>query len=168
MTAATAAGTQHCQASRATSTAVHAARLAAQLNDLFHSRSWRITAPLRLIATLYRRLRAAIREGRLGSGSKRRLKALLRRCGHALLRRPRLAAAAMFALKRLPGLKNRLRGILFATVPAGTATDIDSDTYTDTDINNDNAPAASARNYASPRAQRILAELVQAIAARKP
>ena len=57
------------------------AQIAAQLHLILNSRSWRITAPLRFAGHLLYRFRTAASEGRLISGGKRRIKALLCRLG---------------------------------------------------------------------------------------
>jgi len=57
------------------------AQIAAQLHLILNSRSWRITAPLRFAGYLLYRFRTAASEGRLISGGKRRIKALLCQLG---------------------------------------------------------------------------------------
>jgi len=57
------------------------AQIAAQLHLILNSRSWRITAPLRFAGHLLYRFRTAASEGRLISGGKRRIKALLCQLG---------------------------------------------------------------------------------------
>ena len=60
------------------------AQAEAQLNNVVNSRSWRATAPLRRIVAGLRRIKSAIKEGRLASAIKRRIKSRLYRPGTAL------------------------------------------------------------------------------------
>ena len=69
---------------RATQAEVRAAQAEAQLNNVVNSRSWRATAPLRRIVAVLRRIKSAIKEGRLASAIKRRIKSRLYRPGTAL------------------------------------------------------------------------------------
>ncbi|HYD80945.1 MAG TPA: class I SAM-dependent methyltransferase [Paucimonas sp.] len=128
-----------------------AARYAEQLLAVLHSRSWRITAPMRLAGGYARRFRAAAREGRLGSGIKRRLKALLRATGLAVQRHPGLSRAALTVLDRFPTVKYRLRALL------------------QTPVNIEPAPVAKADGapVLSPRAAHFHARLKKAVGARK-
>jgi len=135
--------------SRSIQAEAHAAQLAAQLDALFRSHSWRITAPLRLIARNCRRLGSAIRERRLIGGIKRRVKPSLRRLGQAVLRRPRLTQLVLDVLNRFPGLKFRLRNMMLGPTLASIG----------------QSPETPHTKH-SARTLRILAELKRAIAAR--
>ena len=134
--------------------ATHAAQLAAQLHDVFHSRSWRITAPLRFMMISYSRLSSALREGRFVSGGKRHLRSWLRLAGQATLRRPRLKQAALRLLDRVPAVKRRLHSIMFDPANVG----------------DDEQPPQPMRPPSpfSPRTLLILDELARAIDSRKP
>ena len=68
----------------ATQAEARATRAEAQLNNVVNSRSWRATAPLRRIVAGLRRIKSAIKEGRLASAIKRRIKSRLYRPGTAL------------------------------------------------------------------------------------
>ena len=68
----------------ATQAEARAPRAEAQLNNVVNSRSWRATAPLRRIVAGLRRIKSAIKEGRLASAIKRRIKSRLYRPGTAL------------------------------------------------------------------------------------
>lgn len=83
-----------------------------RLDAVLHSTSWQITAPLRSVSTQCRRLLSAFREGRLTSGVKRRIKAVLRVCALGVTRHPRLKRALLAALKFFPPLHRRLRAML--------------------------------------------------------
>lgn len=87
----------------------------ARTEALLLSTSWRITAPLRSAGALYYRVR---------NGLKRRLKALLLRCGQRVLRSPRLKTLARRLLPLVPGLHARVYGLLLqarATTPVALA-----------------------------------------------
>ena len=90
-----------------------AAQIEAQLCSILNSRSWRITAPLRFIAGLSRRIKAALREGRLLSGINRRIKSTRRQPGAAVQNPRNLPprAARIYAeLKKTVELENTKRG----------------------------------------------------------
>ena len=98
-----------------------AAQLAAQLNDMLSSRSWRITAPMRGLGDIARRLRSAAREGRLLKAVARRLlgrgtlHAIVRRILWRLVReidrRPAWRDATLRNESRWPGIASRLRAL---------------------------------------------------------
>ena len=98
--------------------AQHEARLAQaeqsarQIADLLQSSSWRVTAPLRTVGGVARRLRSAQREGRLGGAVRRRLAGAVRRAALAVLRRPRLKRHARSVLALFPGLQRRLHRLV--------------------------------------------------------
>lgn len=103
---------------RAAQSSARAEQLALQLIDVYNSTSWRITAPLRMVGGYARRLKSAVREGRLASGLKRRMKSTVRIAGQAALRQPLVARAAMALLDAAPGLKLRLRTIIYPETAA--------------------------------------------------
>lgn len=121
----------------------------AQVQAMLLSRSWRITAPLRYAGSVFYRVRSAVREGRVASGVKRRIKSVLRQMGHAILRRPELTRTTLSVLNRVPGFKRRMQNIMRPP---------------------ENPPQivqAPQPSHLSPRAARIVAELKKAIDARK-
>ena len=83
-----------------------------RLDAVLHSSSWQITAPMRSVGTLCRRLLSAFREGRLTSGIKRRIKSGLRICALAVMRHPTLKSGLLAVLKLVPPLHRRLRAML--------------------------------------------------------
>lgn len=92
-----------------------------RLDAVLHSSSWQITAPMRAVGTLCRRLLSAFREGRLTSGIKRRIKSVLRICALAVMRHPTLKSGLLAVLKLVPPLHRRLRTMLAPppTAPQG-------------------------------------------------
>jgi FkbM family methyltransferase len=92
-----------------------------RLDAVLHSSSWQITAPMRSVGTLCRRLLSAFREGRLTSGIKRRIKSVLRICALAVMRHPTLKSGLLAVLKLVPPLHRRLRAMLAPppTAPQG-------------------------------------------------
>ncbi len=99
---------------RLTQSEAHAAQVSTQLFSMLHSRSWRITAPLRFVAIFLRRIRTAILEKRLLSGAKRRIKSLLCRIELSLQRRSGTLQTIQWVLNRFPAIKYRLRRLMRA------------------------------------------------------
>lgn len=97
---------------RATQAESKATQVQAQLHDILCSRSWRITTPLRIAGALMHRVRAAIKEQRLLSGTKRRIKSVLLDVGRWAMSQPRLKQAMLLALNRMPAMKQRLRRVI--------------------------------------------------------
>ncbi|MES2262023.1 MAG: methyltransferase domain-containing protein [Pseudomonadota bacterium] len=124
---------------------------------LLASSSWRITAPLRLVAGTAYRLRGAVRDGRVLSGIKRRVKPLLLDLARATLRRPRLKRVARNVLGHFPGVQARLQRMLYQAASAPAPLEAAS------------APPAPPANLSdlSPRALRMYRDLQRSIAARK-
>jgi O-antigen chain-terminating methyltransferase len=116
-----------------------------QVDAMLASRSWQVTAPLRVVGGWARRLRAAVRNGTLAPGAKRRAKHAVRFAGQAVLRDPRTKRAARAVLARFPALQARLREMMYQA-PAAPG-----------------APPPPSQHAAdlSPRAQRIYAALKQ-------
>lgn len=83
-----------------------------RIADLLASSSWRVTAPLRWASEQAMRARAAVREGRVLDGLKRRALPLLLAAVRAALRRPRLKRVLRAVLRRFPALQARLYGAL--------------------------------------------------------
>jgi hypothetical protein len=113
-----------------------------QLQAVYTSTSWRITAPLRAL------------KGQAFKLSPQRLKPqiklLLRHAALYVYRRPRLRNAAFAVLNRFPTLKRRLVSLITST-PVPTT-------------NQQNGPAELAQ--LTPRARQIYADLKAAIEAR--
>ena len=118
------------------------AQIAAQLHLILNSRSWRITAPLRFAGYLLYRFRTAASEGRLISGGKRRIKALLHR---TMLRK-----SAPGMIDSLPAVQHHPHSVTPQPVNAGPL-----------------PAAAQPADALSPRAARIHARLKKAVAARR-
>jgi FkbM family methyltransferase len=124
------------QAQRDVQTASAALRLAElqrsatqhRLDAVLHSSSWQITAPMRSVGTLCRRLLSAFREGRLTSGIKRRIKSVLRICALAVMRHPTLKSGLLAVLKLVPPLHRRLRTMLAPPPIAPQGCSLPSDT----------------------------------------
>lgn len=85
----------------------------ARSHTVLSSRSWRITEPLRLVGNKLHRVRAAIRSGTLISGTKKNITLQLRQLGFWVLHRPRLTQASLKVIALMPGVKYRLRSIIF-------------------------------------------------------
>lgn len=88
-------------------------RLEGQVNAVFGSRSWRVTAPLRFVSSRFFQLRSAVRAHPLTVSARRSVKKVLRAIGQAVQRHPRLRRAALKVLNRVPALKGRLHGIVY-------------------------------------------------------
>lgn len=126
-----------------------AAQLGAQLHAVLHSRSWRITAPLRFAGGCAHRFRSALREGRIVSGIKRRFKSILRRAGQEVQQRPKLKRAAVWTINRFPGLEHRLRTAMRGPLDAEAL------------------PVVRKPSDLSPRAMQIYVELKKTLEARE-
>lgn len=88
-----------------------------RLNATLNSTSWRVTGPMRSAGTKARRLLSALREGRIASGIKRRIKAVLRLCALAVMRHPTLKRGVVAALGLVPPLQRRIRTMLAPPSP---------------------------------------------------
>ncbi len=128
-----------------------AAQLASYLDGVLNSRSWRITQPLRGLGADYRALRAGVRRLNLVASTRRRSRSLVRWLARAAWRSALLRRLALAALDRLPGLRRRLRAVVFDAAGAVV----------------DPAPLARAPHLRSPRSARILDELLRAVEAGK-
>jgi SAM-dependent methyltransferase len=129
-----------------------AVQLTQRVADLLESRSWRLTAPLRLTGAYAQRVCSATRQGRLGSGVKRRLNGLLAQLVHSGPRPRCLQRAARILLRRFPGLRARLHLVMQRAAkepPAAAA-----------------APAPLPGDL-SPRTLRMFRELKKSLEARK-
>jgi FkbM family methyltransferase len=89
-----------------------AAQAEATLQEVFRSRSWRVTRPLRAIRSRVRRLISAVKEGRVRSGIKWRLKAALCAGARAGERRPTLRRLLGRCLNLTPRLKRRISAVV--------------------------------------------------------
>jgi len=83
-----------------------------RLDAVLDSTSWKVTAPMRSVGTLCRKLASAAREGRIKSGIKHRIKAVLRVCARSLARHSRLQRSVSACLKLFPYVHQRLRAAL--------------------------------------------------------
>ena len=126
-----------------------------EFNAVLASRSWRITAPLRVASLKAARLKTALRNRTLGASLKARAKNAARDAaralGRAVLRNPAAKRAMRAVLSRVPSLRARLREMMYqAPVTPG-------------------APPPLSQQLAdlSPRAQRMYAGLKQAHDAKK-
>lgn len=78
-----------------------------RLDAMLNSSSWKITAPMRSASTLLRRLRNAVREDRLKSGIKRRIKAVLQSGASTAAKHPALKRSLQAGLQVLPAFLQR-------------------------------------------------------------
>lgn len=118
-----------------------------EFNTVLASRSWRITAPLRIAAFRLQRLRAALGAAIFGGALRQRAGHAGRALGKAVLRSPAAKRAARALLARFPRLHARLREMMLqAPVTPGAA-----------------PPPTQQESDLSPRARRIYAELKQAL-----
>jgi O-antigen chain-terminating methyltransferase len=99
-----------------------AAQYAERLLAVLQSRSWRITAPMRTLGGYARRLRDAVREGRIHSGIRRRVVVVLAATGRGIQRVPFLYRPLVAILNRFPGLRLRLHAMLKEPSAAAPAT----------------------------------------------
>ncbi|MDL9999605.1 FkbM family methyltransferase [Variovorax sp. J22P240] len=83
-----------------------------QLDAVLNSTSWRLTAPIRSVGTRCRRLLSALREGRITSGIKRRIKSVLRAFALVVVRHPALKRGVLACLRLAPPLHRRVRAML--------------------------------------------------------
>lgn len=83
---------------------------AQQITALLQSRSWRITAPLRLLGTLARQMRG--NDGKDSTSVSATARTLARRTVQAIMRRPRLKRVALALLAYMPSVRTRLRDLL--------------------------------------------------------
>ncbi len=83
-----------------------------ELRAVYESTSWSVTAPVRRIVGLFKRLVLAVREGRIASGSKRRLKSIAIRIAIAINRHPKLATVISKSFARFPILKKKIARVL--------------------------------------------------------
>jgi hypothetical protein len=82
------------------------------LDAVLNSTSWLLTAPIRSAGTRCRRLLSALREGRIMSGIKRRIKSVLRACALVVVRHPLLKRGVLACLRLVPPLHRRVRAML--------------------------------------------------------
>ncbi|AFQ49047.1 class I SAM-dependent methyltransferase [Burkholderia cepacia] len=96
--------------------AQHAEAQARQANDLLHavlhSTSWRVSKPVRMVGAPLRRLTSAIRDRRLLSGIKSRIKGVLKVGAAEVAKRPALKRAALRLVRMSPALDRRLRAVV--------------------------------------------------------
>lgn len=118
-----------------------------EFNAVMASRSWRITAPMRAASFQVMRLRAALRNGTLGAALKRRVKHAVRALGTEVLRNSTIKRAARAVLSRFPSLQARLRAMMVEALVAPGAP----------------PPPTQQAADLSPRAQRLYADLKQAL-----
>lgn len=116
---------------------------AQQIEGIYQSYSWRVTAPLRWVSSVVRSLKP--------NAFKPRIKVLLQHAALYIRRRPRLKNAVLRVLYRFPGLKSRLFRVV-----AGIKTPPARPENVQTDI-----------AHLSPRARQIHADLKAAIERRQ-
>ncbi|KUY58368.1 class I SAM-dependent methyltransferase [Burkholderia sp. RF2-non_BP3] len=102
-------GAVEARAQQAEAQARHANEV---LHAVLHSTSWRVSKPVRMVGVPLRRLTSAIREGRLMSGVKTRIKGVLRVGAAELAKRPALKRAALRLVRMSPALDRRLRAVV--------------------------------------------------------
>jgi hypothetical protein len=95
-----------------TETSALIVRQAQDIHNLIHSRSWRMTAPIRAIGRVAPQLAGAARSSRVKVG------ALMRRGVQATLRRALLRRIVLLAMAMVPGLRERLRDRLYPDASA--------------------------------------------------
>ncbi len=102
--------------------AQHAEAQARQANELLHavlhSTSWRVSKPVRIVGAPLRRLTSAIRERRVLSGIKTRMKGALKVGAAELAKRPALKRAALRLVRMSPALDRRLRAVVTQSASA--------------------------------------------------
>ncbi|NTJ63204.1 FkbM family methyltransferase [Agrobacterium rhizogenes] len=91
-----------------------------QLQDMQRSTSWRISAPVRIVGRPVHRISSAIRENRITSGIKRRIKTLISLAAHFIRQHPYVKRLAVAVLNTSPALRSRIIGILIA-LPVNSA-----------------------------------------------
>lgn len=126
-------------------------RYAQQVVDLLDSTSWRVTAPLRMTSDVVRRVRSARRDGRLGSGLRRRARGALRRVALAVMREPRAKRFALAVLARFPALRRRIHGVVYRAPDPGLHHGLPPEPLSGTP---DDLPPRAARVYAALKAAR--------------
>lgn len=139
---------QQAAEARARQSEVRAALVLAELQAVYASRSWRVTAPLRTVGRIARELR--------WSAIKARFRVILQRVARYTAQRPRLRRLAMAILRRTPVLKSWLMRVV---VQQGIAIPIVSQRAT--------AMPSIVSESLSPRAMQIYTNLVAAIAQRR-
>ena len=135
--------------SRAASAEARATQAEARVSDLLNSTCWRITAPLRWASAAIRRLTP--------SALKPTVKILFQHAALYVGRRPWLKRVVLTILTRFPGLKLRLRQVVWATTPTATTATQWNQPQT--------VPTAIAQ--LTPRARQVYADLKAAIARHK-
>ncbi|KAB0643887.1 class I SAM-dependent methyltransferase [Burkholderia latens] len=102
-------GAVEARAQQAEAQARHANEV---LHAVLHSTSWRVSKPVRMVGVPLRRLTSAIRERRLMSGIRTRIKGALRLGAAELAKRPALKRAALRLVRMSPALDRRLRAVV--------------------------------------------------------
>lgn len=114
--------------------------MAQRVIDLLESTSWKVTEPLRAAADRWYRLRAAVREGRVGAAVKRRVLRVVVAGGRVVLRNPAAKRASRRVLRAFPSVEEKLRRAMFQA-PVVTM------------------PTAAPPSDISPRTSRMMAAL---------